>query len=141
MTEATVVTNLACVKCTSVLDRATFEGLEVDLCPSCGGLWLDRGEVTRAARLPAAEIERLKVLLTRADGPTPPPAPRLLPCPACEGSLTEVVLGSVHVDYCPACHGIFLDRGELEEALAAVRARDAGATSRQIFEAAVSLGR
>ncbi|MES1165612.1 MAG: zf-TFIIB domain-containing protein [Verrucomicrobiota bacterium] len=133
------VTNLTCVKCTSVLDRATFEGLDVDLCPRCGGLWLDRGEITRAARLPESEISRLRGLLTEASGPPPLPSSHLVPCPACDGKLAEVVLGSVHVDYCGSCHGIFLDRGELEEALTAVRARDAGATARQVFEAAVSV--
>jgi Zn-finger nucleic acid-binding protein len=135
MSEAT---NLTCVKCNSVLDRATFEGLEVDLCPSCGGLWLDRGEITRAARLPDAEISRLQALLTATGGPPPLPSESVTPCPACDGSLSEVVLGAVHVESCGACHGIFLDRGELDDALTAVRARDAAATSHQVFSAAVS---
>lgn len=135
MSEAT---NLTCVKCTSVLDQATFEGLEVDLCPRCGGLWLDRGEITRAARLPESEISRLRGLLLDSSGPPPLASTHLVPCPACSGSLAEVLLGNVHVDYCSSCHGIFLDRGELEQALAAVRVRDAGATARQVFEVAVS---
>ena len=37
--------NIVCVKCTSVLDRTTIGGIEVDNCPQCGGLWLDRGEL------------------------------------------------------------------------------------------------
>jgi Zn-finger nucleic acid-binding protein len=78
-------------------------------------------------------------LLTETDGPPPLPSSHLVPCPACDGKLSEVMLGAVHVDYCDRCHGIFLDRGELEEALAAVRERDAGATARQVFEAAVSV--
>lgn len=130
--------NLTCVKCTSVLDRASFEGLEVDLCPRCGGLWMDRGEITRAARLPESEIARLRTLLVESSGPPPLASSHLVPCPACTGSLSEVLLGNVHVDYCSSCHGIFLDRGELEQALAAVRTRDAGATARQVFEVAVS---
>ena len=130
--------NLACVKCNSILDRATFEGLEVDLCPRCGGLWLDRGEITRAARLPEQELTRLRGLLTDAGGPPPLPTDSVVPCPACEGQLSEVTLGSVHVDYCDSCQGIFLDRGELEDALTAVRARDKAATARQVVEAAVS---
>ena len=110
MSEAT---NLCCVKCNSVLDRATFQGLEVDLCPKCGGLWLDRGEITRAAKMPEAELERLRGLLTDGKGPPPLPTENIAPCPACPGSLAEVLLGTVHVDYCNKCHGIFLDRGEL----------------------------
>ena len=130
--------NIACVKCNSVLDRATFEGLEVDLCPRCGGLWLDRGEITRAARLPEQELSRLRALLTDVGGPPPLPSESIVPCPACDGKLAEVMLGSVHVDFCESCQGIFLDRGELEAALGAVRERDQAATARQVVEAAVS---
>jgi len=131
-------TNLTCVKCTSVLDRATFEGLEVDLCPECGGLWLDRGEITRAARLPEGELTRLRSLLNDTAGQPGAPSDSLLPCPACLGRLSEVLLGNVHVDYCAACHGIFLDRGELEAAVKAVRARDGKTSWLEVVEAAVS---
>jgi len=120
MSEAT---NLCCVKCNSVLDRATFQGLEVDVCPKCGGLWLDRGEITRAAKLPEAELGRLRGLLTGAKGPPPVPTENVAHCPACPGNLAEMLLGNVHVDYCGKCHGIFLDRGELSAAIEAVRAK------------------
>jgi Zn-finger nucleic acid-binding protein len=131
-------TNLCCVKCNSILDKANFQGLEVDLCPNCGGLWLDRGEITRAAKLPEAELARLRGLLQGQAGPPPVPTENKAPCPACTGSLSEVVLGTVHVDYCGQCHGIFLDRGELEDAIEAVRARDRNTTPRQVVAAAVS---
>src|SRR3954451_22692423 len=130
--------HLTCVKCSSILDRTSFEGLEVDLCPSCRGLWLDRGEITRAARLPEAELSRLRALLTADGDPPPTPTENTLACPACEGSLSEVVLGNVHVEYCDLCHGIFLDRGELEEALRVVRVRDKTATAQQMVVAAAS---
>jgi Zn-finger nucleic acid-binding protein len=120
MSEAT---NLCCVKCNSILDRATFQGLDVDLCPKCGGLWLDRGEITRAAKLPEQELSRLRGLLTGAKGPPPVPTENVAHCPACPGNLAEVLLGGVHVDYCNKCHGIFLDRGELTAAVEAVRAK------------------
>lgn len=102
---------------------------------------MDRGEITRAARLPEVELTRLRTLLTESAGPPPLPADSTVPCPACAGELTEVVLGTVHVDYCGTCHGIFLDRGELEEALVAVQARDKGSrmTAGQVVAAAISV--
>ena len=130
-------TSLCCVKCNSILDRATFQGLEIDLCPKCGGLWLDRGEITRTAKLPATELTRLRSLLTGTAGPPPIPTENKAPCPACPGSLAEVMLGSVHVDYCNKCHGIFLDKGELEDAVEAVRERDRH-TSPQAVVVAIS---
>jgi Zn-finger nucleic acid-binding protein len=119
MSEAT---NLCCVKCNSILDRATFQGLEVDLCPKCGGLWLDRGEITRAAKLPETELGRLRGLLTGAKGPPP------------------VLLGSVHVDYCNKCHGIFLDRGELQSAVEAVRAKSRDTNPQEVVIAISTAG-
>jgi Zn-finger nucleic acid-binding protein len=130
--------NICCVKCNSILDRATFQGLEVDLCPRCGGLWLDRGEIARAAKLPEAELTRLRRLLRGASGPPPVPTESKAPCPACDGKLAEVLLGQVHIDYCGTCHGIFLDRGELEQAIEAVRATDQETTLDQLLAAAIS---
>jgi Zn-finger nucleic acid-binding protein len=122
--------NLCCVKCSSILDRATFQGLEVDLCPKCGGLWLDRGEITQAAHLPEKELSRLRDLLRGSSGPPPVPTENKAPCP--------VLLGKVHVDYCGTCHGIFLDRGELLDAIDAVRAKDRNTSPTQVIAAAVS---
>lgn len=134
-------TNLCCVKCNSILDKATFQGLEVDVCPKCGGLWLDRGEITRAAKLPEAELERLRGLVAGRSGPPPVPTETKAHCPACPGSLSEVVLGAVHVDYCGRCHGIFLDRGELQDAVDAVHTRDRNTTPRQVVDAAISVAK
>jgi uncharacterized protein len=133
-------TNICCVKCNSILDKATFQGLEVDLCPGCGGLWLDRGEIARAAKLPAQELAHLRSLLTGQPGPPPIPTESVAPCPVCPGSLAEVMLGNVHVDYCNKCQGIFLDRGELEAAVDAVRARDRNTKPEEIMIAISTMG-
>jgi Zn-finger nucleic acid-binding protein len=37
-----------CPRCSRAdLDRAIRQGVEVDFCPSCLGVWFDRGEVER----------------------------------------------------------------------------------------------
>jgi len=130
-------TNICCVKCNSILDKAEFAGLEVDLCPKCGGLWLDRGEINRAAKLPPAELDRLRTLLTGSAGPPPIPTENKAPCPSCDGRLAEVMLGAVRVDYCDKCHGIFLDRGELEDAVAAARVSSRDTSSHDVITAAI----
>ena len=35
-------------------------------------------------------------------------------CPKCGGDLQETRMGSVAVDTCPDCHGMWLDAGELD---------------------------
>ncbi len=120
--------NLTCVKCTSVLDKARVGDVEVDLCPSCGGLWLDHGEIERLGRGQTAEMDKLRSALKGAEKPDPA-SETITSCPACPGALNEVVLGPVHVDYCTKCHGVFLDKGELDQAVAAVK----GSTLRQVI--------
>jgi Zn-finger nucleic acid-binding protein len=126
--------NIVCVKCTSVLDKATIADVEVDLCPKCGGIWLDKGEITRLAAMADDTLADLRGALLGHQGPPPVPADTKTPCPACDGMLKEVVLGPVVVEYCPQCHGIFLDRGELDQAVTAVR--DKGAGARQVLAVA-----
>jgi Zn-finger nucleic acid-binding protein len=125
--------NLTCVKCTSVLDKARVGDVEVDLCPSCGGLWLDHGEIERIGRGKAEEMDRLSKALTGSEKPDPA-SDTTNNCPACPGALKEVVLGPVHVDYCSKCHGVFLDKGELDQAVAAVK----GSTLRQVITLAAT---
>jgi Zn-finger nucleic acid-binding protein len=123
---------LCCVKCTSILDKSMVGDVEVDLCPKCGGLWLDYGEVAKLAVLPEDEVKPLRALLQGKDGPPPVPTDTKVPCPACPGQLKEVVLGKIHVDYCTKCKGLFLDKGELEGAIEAVRPKAQAAASKVV---------
>jgi uncharacterized protein len=112
---------LCCLKCTAVLEKSRIEDVEVDLCPSCGGLWLDHGEAERLAKKMTSELDRLRRMLREsASGPPPVPSDVQGACPACTSPVKEVALGAVKVDYCLRCKGIFMDRGELDGAIAAV---------------------
>lgn len=102
---------MICPKCrTDTLHLATVgaTGVRLDRCSGCGGTWLDYGEV-----VPAAEDPRLP-LDARAD---PSADARSGPCPRCAIELRQTPFpdGPFHVDRCPRCGGVFLDRGELAE--------------------------
>ena len=49
----------------------------------------------------------------------------LLMCPNCNEGMQEVRRNEVHVDVCPKCRGVWLDRGELEKLLHSAREVDA----------------
>lgn len=40
----------ACPKCPGKLEGYTFEGVTLDRCTECGGMWLDRGELEAIVR-------------------------------------------------------------------------------------------
>lgn len=122
--------NLTCVKCTSVLDRSKIDEIEVDLCPACGGLWLDHGEIERLGGGTPAAMDGLRKALT--GGAKADLSDTTTSCPACPGTLKELQLGPVHVDYCSQCKGLFLDKGELDQALGAVK----GSTLEQVLQLA-----
>jgi uncharacterized protein len=42
--------HMRCPKCGLELQEVAFRGVDADLCFSCGGLFLDRGEIDRIAR-------------------------------------------------------------------------------------------
>jgi Zn-finger nucleic acid-binding protein len=125
--------NLTCVKCTSVLDRTTIDEIEVDLCPACGGLWLDHGEIERLGRGTPAALDGLRKALT--GGAAADLSDTATSCPACPGALKELKLGPIHVDYCGQCKGLFLDKGELDQALSAVK----GSSLEQVLQLANQL--
>jgi Zn-finger nucleic acid-binding protein len=130
--------HLCCLKCTSVLDKTRIDDVEVDHCPACGGLWLDHGEIERLSRKMGGDIERLRRLLAGQQS-KPPAVPSEVQgfCPACQAQgVQEVALGSIHIDYCPRCKGLFLDRGEIDAAIDAVK--DTRMTVAQIVAAAAA---
>lgn len=88
-----------------------FDQIEVDVCPSCQGLWLDRGE--------------LDLLLARggqkaADWAVETSEPGKRRCPHCRRALLHgPILGThIDVDFCPHQHGLWLDKGELQAVIA-----------------------
>lgn len=125
--------NRCCVKCNSILDQAHVGDIEVDLCPACGGLWLDHGEIERLFSLPSHDLDELRHALT--GGAQAGISDAHLACPACPGQLVEARFGRILVEVCRRCRGLFLDRGELDLALAALKSTP-GASAEKVLRLA-----
>jgi len=87
--------------------------IEVDGCPSCGGVWLDQGEL----RALASDEDRLRALdecfVQRAIPFSQDGEARL--CPSCAIALRPIeydAFRGVRLDNCPSCDGVWLDHGE-----------------------------
>jgi hypothetical protein len=103
-----------CPRCREALIVAEYRHVEIDCCPSCGGVWLDRGELE-------ALVGTAVPAKGQPDGALGPPE---LDCPVCVAKLVKDHYGrtDVVVDRCPHGDGTWLDGGELEQILAAYRA-------------------
>jgi Zn-finger nucleic acid-binding protein len=83
----------------------------VDICPGCKGLWLDAQKLAAVcptvADLPARKTE---ILLVGHAGTN------IAACPRCDAIPYEFALmEDMLVDFCPQCHGVWLDGDEYEE--------------------------
>lgn len=108
-----------CIRCKTKMRKVERDGVLVDRCPECGGIWLDSGELEmfeKGARHEDAVImhQARKELLAEAK--------RLVTlvgfCPKCEKTrLHQVKKRGVEMDVCGHCGGIYFDEGELDQML------------------------
>ena len=100
-----------CVKCEGKLTRVEVDGVLVDQCDTCAGIWFDGGELRRV--LGMKSVAPLRSVAPTRKGDDEKPA-RCLRCHG-EGRLVRVasVTSDIHIDTCPVCGGQWLDGGEL----------------------------
>ena len=105
---------MQCPKCLSVMPAIDIEGIKVNRCGDCSGLWFDRLEHVRLKAIEGSEsidIGAVKVgkrynALDTVD------------CPVCKTRMTSMVDPSQpHIRYesCANCHGVFFDAGEFAD--------------------------
>lgn len=92
------------------LEERTVEGekgkITADVCPDCGGMYLDQGEIKKATG--HAELDKLLTKYLGLDSDS-----QLL-CPSCGGVMDAEDAAGVEVDVCLDCHGVWADAGEIE---------------------------
>jgi Zn-dependent protease with chaperone function/Zn ribbon nucleic-acid-binding protein len=103
------------MKCPSCKDESlvqmyTEQGVEIDSCPKCRGIWLDKGEIYYFTRKPSELKKELDHAIKKWK-----PTERL--CPRTGKNMDEISLlnGQVVLDYSPHSKGIWFDSGELEK--------------------------
>ena len=87
-----------CPECAEPMETYQRRGLELERCTRCRGVWFDAFELAEAARCALPPVSSV--------------APSERRCPSCEVALEQRTMGSVTVDGCRTCHGVFLDSGE-----------------------------
>lgn len=66
---------MKCPRCDSVvLDERTRDGIQIDACPTCRGVWLDRGELERLVAAATRAIDA-EIAARTGTAPTPNHAP------------------------------------------------------------------
>lgn len=105
---------MRCPKCRADMEIINVDGIEVDRCGSCGGLWFDAGEAEQLkTKRAAATLDTGSRDLGRKQNEIDD-----YRCPRCGGSILRMVDPEQrHIWYekCGACHGSFFDAGEFAD--------------------------
>jgi Zn-finger nucleic acid-binding protein len=111
-----------CPKCGVGMNRrevAVFgPNIDIDVCPKCEGLWLDKGEIKKLIK-----NKKLTDYLTKDIGTQ---SKSKLICPRCGGLMDIETADEVEVDVCLTCNGVWLDKGELQDLEAKSKTRFKG---------------
>lgn len=115
-------TTLQCPKCHQPLTGLDYEGVHIDTCPSCGGDWLDAGELGAIVKARTVRFDQQQCLeMARAEkitGVKLSTLDRHFTCPSCGGTTHPVNYGDdtgLIIDKCAQCGGVWIDKGELEK--------------------------
>lgn len=99
-----------CPKCkTKTLSEFnTSEGVVMDFCDKCFGIWFDKDELADYIELSTdiPELDKMKEQARKTD----------LICPKCDGHLDELPFSSksdLLIERCDSCGGTFFDAGEI----------------------------
>ena len=111
-----------CPRCEKPTSPRSVAGDEIDFCESCGGMFLDAGQLNRIAEPTAGDLEYSTIdrdPLRHEDAFGP------IRCPSCDGATMQKVEFNIEtdiiLDHCAACAGFWLDGKELERINAEVR--------------------
>lgn len=105
------------------LVTSTYEStIEIDTCPTCSGIWLDKGELEQIQEKIendySEEIAAIPDDIAGAMAAGRAKMEKTYSCPKCGEDLEKSEYGlcsQIFIDKCPKGHGIWLHKGELEQ--------------------------
>ncbi|MEJ2088992.1 MAG: MFS transporter [Gammaproteobacteria bacterium] len=102
---------IRCPKCRADMETLEVDGVEIDRCLECGGLWFDAGEMEKL------KSRRIAEAVDIGDSANAAAHNRIdrYGCPRCGGHMVRMVdARQRHIWYekCSSCHGSYLDAGE-----------------------------
>ena len=104
---------MKCSTCNIELTVEEIEGVNVQLCPSCSGRFLHKGELKKITHSTAGDIEYSSLEDIDKNEVSD------LLCPICKTekmiNVNFATYSDIVMKYCKRCSGIWLDQGELKQ--------------------------
>lgn len=104
-----------------LLTPTTHSTIEIDVCTHCGGLWFDKDELDKIVAEHDPDFSQETPITSSLGAPFEKGDATLFQkhCPDCNILLRTYDISKnvdLQIDVCEQCHGIWLDKGELEHA-------------------------
>jgi Zn-finger nucleic acid-binding protein len=95
------------------METKDFDGVSIEECPQCKGTWFDNGELKQAKDQADPDLNWLDFEIWKHEDQFRVSA-HPIKCPKDQVNLVAVNYGDtdIEIDYCPKCHGVWLDDGE-----------------------------
>lgn len=116
-----------CPVCNVEMLILELNDVEIDYCHQCAGIWLDEGELELLISSPSPSGNGNSAILAALSNPSSG-AKGKRRCPVCRKRMSRVnvpVEPGVEIDKCPRNHGLWFDKGELEQITASTRGEPA----------------
>lgn len=106
---------MKCPVCKEPMIVLELNEVEVDYCPSCGGVWLDSGELELLIEDDSEKENLLSSFYIDENQ-----SEKSYKCPICRKKMQKVYVGEnkeVLIDKCPSGDGLWFDKGELQDVI------------------------
>lgn len=105
---------MRCPKCRAEMEQVDYDGVEIDRCKYCNGIWFDAGESE------ALRDKKAAIVIDTGDAKSGKEFNKVdsYRCPRCSGGMARVVdPQQTHIWYeaCSSCGGSFFDAGEFAD--------------------------
>ena len=110
---------MLCPVCNTEMLILEFNKIEIDFCSLCGGVWLDEGELELLISPDNSNYAAVSGIISDLKKNVSAGGSRK--CPVCRKKMVPVELSTkppVEIDKCPRSHGLWFDKGELEQIMA-----------------------
>ncbi|MBN2532870.1 MAG: zf-TFIIB domain-containing protein [Spirochaetales bacterium] len=101
-----------CPSCNMELKEMQYHKQTVDMCPTCGGVFFDHGELETIVQI-VDIFKDIELSEEEIDTVSRYEKERILLCPECNVELCAKEIAGEIIDVCPECRGIWLDKGEI----------------------------
>ncbi|MHC4264733.1 MAG: zf-TFIIB domain-containing protein [Planctomycetota bacterium] len=109
-----------CPVCDNVMITLELQGVEIDHCLDCGGIWLDAGELELLLNDSQKAAGLLQSFKTNSETIEKPRK-----CPICLKKMQKILVGSespaLLIDKCKKGDGLWFDKGELDDIVKRVK--------------------